>query len=193
MISSVSSTSGSLYLPGEYDLDAHIPEKSPDVSSSVLDPGERELGDLGPRRGQWTKRNTFIEPTAHEGPPPAKPSSTPKLRSAKGMCTPKVPGRYYNPRRRSCHACLSPSSHWSTRGAHDGSYSFCSAAPLPWSPAVLSQWSWFKSHSPSLFQPPSPSGLTWPTPVTPPPLPLLVVPARCWSLPVWLGFLPKPL
>ena len=79
---------------------AHIPENSPDVSSSVLDPGERELGELGPRRGQWTKRNTLIEPTAHEGPPPAKPSSTPKLRSAKGMCTPKVPGRYYNPRRR---------------------------------------------------------------------------------------------
>lgn len=44
--------SGSPSFTQEYDLEAHVLEKNPGVSSSVLDPGDKQLGEWDRWRGK---------------------------------------------------------------------------------------------------------------------------------------------
>ena len=140
--------------------------------------GER-AGRIRPSEMPVDQEKYLTEPTAQEGPTPAKPSTILKLWSANAMCTRKVPGRNYNPCRRGCHACPSPSGPWSAHGAHVGSHTFCLAAPLPWAPAPLNQRSQLnpahrhcsgcQAHQAPLYQ------HLWPPPN---------LSVGCWSLPV---------
>lgn len=45
-------------LPEECDLDAYVLEKNPGVSSSVLGPGEAELGEQGPGGPRYKKTHS---------------------------------------------------------------------------------------------------------------------------------------
>ena len=155
---------------------------------SIHLPGGERAGITRPSEMPAGQEKYLTEPTAQEGPTPAKPSTILKLWSANAMCTWKVPDRNCNPCRRRCHVSPSPSGPWSACGAHDGSHTFCSAAPLPWAPAPLNQWSRLnpdhhhysscQAHQVPLYQ------------HLRPPWNLSV---GCWSLFVWLGFLPTSL